>query len=692
MTKQFLLTLTCILVTCFCSNLFAQCPSGELEVFIEINTDDYGYELYWEMTPNGDPCGTNTIGSGGSNVVGCNGAAVQVQNTNVGYGNNITITEGPYCLAEGSLMDLHWIDDWGDGGGNFTIIISGFPVYNFLGTTASETWTFEVANPPAYDARLLNVNLLPYLPIASYPVGGEVSNQGVEIINSLDISYSVNGGNTITDNLTGLNIMPFENTQIESTIPWDADMAGNYTVEVSVSNINGNTDQNPGDNSQSISLEVGAAVPNLIDSYLAPNANPIQFEISTASDGLDTPRDLDFHPVLSNYELWVINTETEASGGTTTKYSNAGQVGQTALNQQDGNAWHFMSLPTAIAFSDNGNFATSPGVFDANHQGTSSAFTGPSLWDSNPSVYAQPSGGNGSHIDMLHESPHAMGIAHEKDNVFWLYDGYSKDIVRYDFAADHGPGNGFHGDAIIRRYTTGLNLEPDPTYHVVSHVVLDKSTGWLYIADTGNDRILRLDINTGAVSGNTPVYGQNEGLVEYSDMMNFTFEEVPTTNLDQVSGIEVFNDRLLASDYGTGDIIIYDISANPVTEMGRISTGAQGIMGLKVGPDGKIWYVDAEAEKVFRIDGNLGEPVGITNLNQLQANIYPNPIKESINIQLETVENVSLSISDISGKVLYTNLYESVNSIQLNPNLQAGIYFLELETSSAFKSQKIVIE
>ena len=77
-----------------------------------------------------------------------------------------------------------------------------------------------------------------------------------------------------------------------------------------------------------------------------------------------------------------------------------------------------MSLPSGISFSTNGNFATSPSVFDANHNG-GTPFTGPSLWSSDPSIYAQPSGGNGSHIDMLHENPNALGIESEEKNIFY---------------------------------------------------------------------------------------------------------------------------------------------------------------------------------------------------------------------------------------------------------------------------------
>lgn len=91
--------------------------------------------------------------------------------------------------------------------------------------------------------------------------------------------------------------------------------------------------------------------------------------IANTVNGILVPRDLDFHPDLRRFELWTILKEMEHNGGKTVTIHNAGKPNQTSEVKQDGNAWHFMSLPTAIAFSDNSNFATSPGVYDANHDG-----------------------------------------------------------------------------------------------------------------------------------------------------------------------------------------------------------------------------------------------------------------------------------------------------------------------------------
>ena len=49
---------------------FAQCPTGETEVTIDVSTDNWAVEVYWELTPTGSSCGSAaTIFSGGNTAV-----------------------------------------------------------------------------------------------------------------------------------------------------------------------------------------------------------------------------------------------------------------------------------------------------------------------------------------------------------------------------------------------------------------------------------------------------------------------------------------------------------------------------------------------------------------------------------------------------------------------------------------------
>lgn len=355
-----------------------------------------------------------------------------------------------------------------------------------------------------------------------------------------------------------------------------------------------------------VSCKKDIAVPegdfiNTIPEFFTPNYAglyakkvPILNIVANSTNRLVFPQDLDFHPTRPN-ELWIINKDIEATGGSTVTITNPGTKNQSFEFRRDGNAWHFMALPSALSFSNNGNFATSHNILDANHSG--GTFTGPTLWSSDMNIYAMPSGGNGSHLDMLHGSPFTMGIESESDNVFWVFEGYRGQIVRYDFASDHGPGNDDHSDGKLHRYPEAAVKR---IAEVPSHLVLDKDKKWLYIVDGGNKRVLRMDINSATKDKELDLI--NEPLSEHWEMKGAIIEEfvAPSFGLNQPCGIELKENRLFVSDYATGEIICFDISTHK--EISRINTINKGIAGIKIGPDGKLWYVNALNGELRRVD------------------------------------------------------------------------------------------
>jgi len=651
-------------------------------VTMVVNTDAYGYEGYWEIVPTGNNCGTGTIASGGNAAVGCNGAGAQAQ-TPGGYGNDLTVNEGPWILTTGAQYDLVYTDDWGDGGFSFDIIINGFQSVSFDGVGLGATFTFTVENPPAYDLSVFGSNLYSYVTTGTFDIDAHVFNGGTTTITSYDLNYMVDGG-TVNIHPVTKSLLNFQTEDVIHSIPLTIASNGVYEIKIWATNLNGgNADLNNSNDTLTKLIEAGPGRPNYIDGYV--NTTVTIDQVANSSNQINSPTDLDFHPVLTNNELWVINKDNEASGGSTVTIYDAGDAGQTSLWKRDGNAWHFMSLPTGIAFSQNGNWANSPGVFDANHDG-GAAFTGPALWSSDMSIYAEPSGGNGSHLDMLHVSPNSQGIAAEVDNVFWVFDGYTDDIVRYDFVEDHGPGNSYHGDAIIRRYSDDA-VFMDPSEEAVSHLVLDDAQQWLYVVDNGNQRVIRIDITTGSNIGGAPNYPGNEPVAEYSEYTGYTQENV-VTGLNRPAGIDVIDNRMIVSEYQSGEIIIYDISTMPAIELERISTGLNSVQGIKIGPSGRIWFVDQNSNGVYKLEtGNLN----VTEL-ALDFSIYPNPASEEINIFANIPFNGKVEVLDITGKVVHEEMI-SGQAVLINLNATPGVYFVNLINNN-FKSEtkRIIIK
>ena len=656
----------------------AQCPIGEAEVVIEIITDNYGYEGYWQLTPGGNACGNGTIVSGGNNLVGCNGGGIQLQQPG-GYGNNQSFFTNPVCYPLGNTYTIHYVDEYGDGGFQFNVIINGFQKYNFQGTGEGGAYTFLVEEAPENDVMALgwiHSTFIDYRYVADQPHQFKlgVFNKGTDTVESIQFQYSIAGGQTVSSSASGLSIPNFGRAIVTIPEPWTAPAAGTYNVTISITGVNGQADAFMLDNDFTIAYEAGPSRPNILDQYAT--GTPSFTVIANSSDMVSSPTDLDFHPALNRNELWVTNKGTENSGGTTVTIYNAGLPNQNSEFLQDGNAWHFMSLPTGIAFSENYNFGTSPGVFNANHQPTN-PFTGPTLWSSDPEIYAQPSGGNGSHIDMLHQSPYSQGIAWERDNAFWLVDGYSNDVVRYDFVDDHNPGNDDHSDATIRRYSD-VELGRDLQGIVPSHLELDESKTWLYVVDHGNDRVIRMNITTGT-SGPAPSMPQTEGVEEYSTITGYTWETVVNTGLQKPCGIIVKGDKMFVSDYATNEIIMYNISTIPAVEINRIVTPADGIMGIALAPDGKICYVDHIGNEVVKISPFEGT-VGTEQMSASTSRISPNPSNGELNIYPTPSPKSEIEVLDATGRSILKSNYENLQN--QTSSFSPGVYFIRLNSTT----------
>ena len=682
----FTLAILLLILSRFPGKTFAQCPAGFSSVSVIVETHINGYEVYWQLVNDSSACDSNVVFSGGNTQqIDCNGANANVATPGHGYDNYDTIVEGPWCLNIDSMYSIQYIDDSGASDNFFTVLINGFPIYHFHTLSNQHTFTFTITPPFQFNFGLEAIHTLNYVNPGNVEIEGMLFSYSTDTIDSLDLNYTINNGPVVSQNITGLNIIPFTEYHFMHPIPWGA-TDGDYSLKVWASNLNGNADMDHANDTMIKPIVVGPPIPDYIDQYLT--VTPVFTLIADSSDLIYNPSDLDFQTILSRYELWVLNmADTNVNGSTVTIY-HAGQPNQYSLLKQDPNAGHFMFRPSGIAFSDNTNFATSAAVLDAHH--LFGHFAGPTLWTSDTSIYAHYFPGVlGSHIDMLHQSPWGMGITEEHENAFWVFDGYNQRITRYDYVNDHGPGHDNHEDGIVRRYNDIVINRINDT--IPSHMVLDHSTGWLYVVDNGNARVVRMDINTGSVTGVFPVYA--EPLAEHSIVTGTTWGTFISSGIMQPCGIDLINDRLIVSDYSNGDIIIYDNSGATGVELGRIHTGTPGIAGVKIGPDGKIWYVNMSQHKVFRIDG-------VTSVqDQTISNniyVYPNPANDHLFVMLENKVNarpVNLKLFNAVGQLVFAETnYESGKFKIDTHSLQSGIYILAVADVDEIVTKKIVVQ
>jgi hypothetical protein len=268
--------------------------------------------------------------------------------------------------------------------------------------------------------------------------------------------------------------------------------------------------------------------------------------------------------------------------------------------KQDANAWHFMRRPTSIAFGSDDTFATCAEARTSNYEDEAVPFNGPALWSADPAIFGvapPPKSPTGStHIDMLHESPYCMGIAHERDNVYWTFNGDAGSLDRYDFHVPHAPGEDDHSDGELWRYGAGL-LERVPD--VPSHLAYDAELDRVYATDTGHGRVVTLDTTTGTPGAQVTTYDpiQTHVAMTGADIRPL----VPPGTLAQPSGLTLHRGLLFVTDAASSSVFAFDRSGRVLA---TLDTGfpAGSLGGIGIGPDGRAYITDRSTGSVLRID------------------------------------------------------------------------------------------
>ncbi len=178
----------------------AQCPAGEAEVTIDVTTDSWGYESYWEITPTGDACGTNTIFSGGNTNVGCAGGGAQAAAAGDpgAMPDNATTTFTVGCFTVGTCLDLHSIDDWGDGSTTFDIKVDGVTMYSYtMGNVGTDVYNFCVTLQPQFDASIDSLSVgtpysfIPLNQATPLSFGARINNLGMSDLTNAQINLDI---------------------------------------------------------------------------------------------------------------------------------------------------------------------------------------------------------------------------------------------------------------------------------------------------------------------------------------------------------------------------------------------------------------------------------------------------------------------------------------------------------------------
>ena len=352
----------------------------------------------------------------------------------------------------------------------------------------------------------------------------------------------------------------------------------------------------------------------------ALGTNPRVSALAVPSGALVAPRALAFNPIRQQ-ELYV--ADSGRSAVTVLEVDGAAVLHGRVL--KDRAHYHYMDHISSLAFDSIGQFATCQESLNTYEgQMLPNFFMGPTLYDTRvPLVNSkQQACGAGDtcfliHTDMLHESPLCMGIVHDAagaatldgttyHNVYWAFGGGHRQLVRYDFESDHGPGSMDHSKAQVRRYT-GLELTRSPG--VPSHMALDAASRELYISDSGANRVVQVNVDSGHYARDATVaapgapayqiYSSPEASFNYTvwdGLVYSSFAHVPTP-----SGIALAPTYLYVGSFATGAVYAFDRGTAILTQV-VYATPPGSLLGMALDPTGGgLYFIDRSTASVGRL-------------------------------------------------------------------------------------------
>lgn len=307
-----------------------------------------------------------------------------------------------------------------------------------------------------------------------------------------------------------------------------------------------------------------------------------------ADEKLNDPRDLGFD---ANGSLWIANRDDDR----TFIVHDPGTDDQQHDRRKDGYAEHFMEEVAALAFDTGTQFGSChESINTYNDTQPGNDYMGPTLWTADLAVFGVENPiGLGSHLDMTHETPLCVGMAWETANVYWVFDGNTGHLVRNDFVLDHGIGMDEHFDQVLHRFVEPelLRVEEAP-----GHLVIDHAANRIYAADTGNGRVVWLDMGTGTEGRS--MLTNDPGALEFK-YEGATWGEL-ATGFDAPGGLAMANGHIFVGDWGTGIITELDTDGTVLRTLDT-GFGAEALYGIEIGPDGDLFVIDVETG-VYRID------------------------------------------------------------------------------------------
>ena len=133
---------------------------------------------------------------------------------------------------------------------------------------------------------------------------------------------------------------------------------------------------------------------------------------------------------------------------------------------------------------------------------------------------------------------------------------------------------------------------------------------------------------------------------------------------------------------------------SPAIELKRIHTGRTGLMGITLGPDGHIWFVDQDENELVRVDPTNTVAIADMDLSK-SFTVYPNPSNGNFQILFDndfTHSDLLINVINTLGEIVYSTYKNDGTILQIDiSSVSSGTYILNLISDKEIISKNILI-
>lgn len=536
-------------------------------------------------------------------------------------------------------------------------------------------------------------------------ISGEIANHGTMSADSIPVIVSIDGGSSWTNDTLFTTVLPDDTTAFITNYTYDLSVAGPYNIILAV--------QIPGDiNILNDSAEITAISQPLISSY-------------PFFDDVDSYAQL----WLPNNSVWIRGTP--AGTAISTAFSNTLAYSTCVNGSYDNPANGILESP-CFDFSSLGR----PMVDFMYYCNSDSSMDGTTLQYTTDGITWNNIGHMGDTLNWYNDSIGWSDTTQTnwlmaRHNLFFLAnEPYVK--FRFVFTADSTTNtlDGFAFDDFHIFESPAIDIAMDSItnpidacFHGMETVSIKfHNTNALGSIPTGDTLIFHAEMNSSVLQIDTLILSAD---ILPNDFMYHTFDSLADMTvypmdydfeiiLEYANDVDANNDTLLFTVHSFG----YHISGLPTDT--TLCDGQTLVLDAGAGADSYYWstgdttqiitldssftngygtdtlFVDFSTNGCMSTDTILITYANCTGISDSENNnilIYPNPAQDYLVIENLPMENCRISIHNVLGQEVFALYNHGLSEKTLNTtHLKAGIYVLEVQTSNSKLSRRLVIE